>query len=101
MTRLLLLAVAAMLAAAPPAGAASGLRFSAAVNVRVGAMPWAVAAADFNGDGRFDLATADDDSGTLSVAVGKGTGAFRRASSYQTAPQPVDVAAADLDGDGD
>jgi hypothetical protein len=55
------------------------------------AKPAALAAADFNGDGLFDLATANPASGTLSVLMAADSGHF-------AAPYRVPVGAADSSG---
>jgi hypothetical protein len=59
--------------------------------------------ADFNGDGRPDLASAnpDNDPGHLSVFLGQASGGFRRAAFAPfTADTPVALAAADFNADG-
>lgn len=58
--------------------------------------------ADFNGDGKLDLAAVNSQAQTLSVYMGNGNGTFSLGPS-QTArlsPNPVSVAAADVNGDG-
>ena len=74
---------------------------AAPVGYEVGTMPQAVAVADFNGDGRLDLAVANEfgsASGSVSVLLGAGDGTFGPQHQY---PVPISsVAAADLDGDG-
>lgn len=71
----------------------------------VGGNPRSVTTADFNADGRPDLAVANHDSETVSVLlnttpIGATTPSFATQVSYQTGPQPHTVAAGDLDGDG-
>jgi hypothetical protein len=81
--------------------AAPRTRLSAPVEIHVGRSPWRVVAADFNGDGRPDVATADHGSGAVSVAFGRGNGSFRKhVARYRTASQTADLAAGDLNGDG-
>jgi hypothetical protein len=72
--------------------------------VQVAGQATAVAAADFDGDGRIDLAAsfAADSGGAIAVLRGKGNGTFGEAT---TLPLPdasagTAVLAADLDGDG-
>jgi dienelactone hydrolase len=62
--------------------------------------PSAVAVADFNGDGKLDLAVTNTGDNTVSVLLGKGDGTFATATSYGTGSQPFSVATGDFDGDG-
>ena len=55
-------------------------------------------AADFNGDGRLDLAGAG--SNTVSVMLNNGTGAFGPKTDFAIAAQTQAVAAGDFNGDG-
>lgn len=59
-------------------------------------------AADFNGDGRLDLAMAASDNAYNSVAIflGNGDGTFQTGVSYSTGVEPVNLAAADFNADG-
>ena len=63
-----------------------------------------VAVGDFNGDGRADLAVANDYSvnsiGSVSVLLGNGDGTFQPAVSYGTTGAPPSIAVADFNGDG-
>ncbi len=59
-----------------------------------------VAAADFNGDGKADLALAGQYSDSVRVALGNGDGTFQPAIDYPTNGSAVTVMAADLDRDG-
>ncbi len=54
---------------------------------------------DFNGDGRLDLATATDASGTVTILLGKGDGTFTPAGSFQLSGGIGPMAAADWNGD--
>ena len=47
----------------------------------VGLHPSAIVAADFNGDGRLDLAVANSGSGTVSILHGNGAGGFTLAQT--------------------
>ena len=65
--------------------------------------PVSVVAADFNGDGAQDLATANVSGGNVTILLNKGSGNFvEKASSPEPAGSfPSSLTAADLDGDGD
>ncbi len=79
------------------AAAASGL--ANAVSYAVGASPIGLAAADFNGDGKTDLVTANT-GGTISVLLGTGSGTFQAASSYAVGTNPSAVVTGDFNNDG-
>jgi hypothetical protein len=59
-----------------------------------------VIVADFNGDGKLDVAAANYDSGTVSVLLGKGDGTFRKARSFPAGGHPRWLALADFNRDG-
>jgi hypothetical protein len=67
-----------------------------------------LASADFNGDGRLDLAVANQNcitgppcgQGTVSVLLGNGDGTFQPAANYDTDLAPESVAIGDFNGDG-
>ena len=95
--------VPAFLAAAvwvASAAAATGPGFSAPVQPPVGEAPFRVVAADLDGDGRADLASADHGSSSASVVLGRGDGSFRPRVAYRTAARPEDIASADVNADG-
>src|SRR3954468_10209111 len=94
-----LLLAAAMLVG-PGTHAATRARFSAPVEMYVSSVPFRVAAADLNGDGIPDLATADNRARRASVLLGRGDGSFRPRASVRISGRPADIAAADLSGDG-
>lgn len=79
-------------------------RFNAASGspVAVGDGPVAMATADLNRDGKADLAVANNGSKDAAVLLGRGAGGFGPApgSPIQLGASPGDVAAADLNGDG-
>ncbi len=75
--------------------------FSAAVPYGAGVDPYGIAAADFNGDGKADLATANYSSNTVSILLGNGNGTFGAAANFAAGGGPVAlIAPGDLTGDG-
>lgn len=78
--------------------AAKGFQISASYPVGQG--PRWLAAGDFNGDGKIDLAVVNESSNTLSVLLGKGDGGFVPAGTYNLGFDPWFVAASDFNGDG-
>jgi hypothetical protein len=74
--------------------------FAAPVGYATGTSPDAVVTADFNRDGRLDLAVANFSSNTISVLVGNGNGSFQAAMNFATAANPRSLAVGDFNGDG-
>lgn len=80
-------------------------QFRAGTEVGVGAGPWSVAVADVNSDGHLDVLTADAGSSlapgnSVSVRLGDGRGGFSGSSAVPVGAGPLQVAAGDLNGDG-
>jgi hypothetical protein len=72
--------------------------FQSAVNYPAGSYPWSVVVADFNGDGKPDLAVAAP---TVRVLLGNGDGTFQTTNiSYVAGASPTAVAVGDFNGDG-
>ena len=67
-----------------------------------GAGPRSIAVGDFNGDGKLDLAIADDASPNVTVLLGNGGGGFTVApgSPLTVGGMPTSVAVGDFNGDG-
>jgi hypothetical protein len=66
-----------------------------------GLRPYGIVVGDFNGDGKPDLAIANNDSNTVSVLLGDGAGNFTPiASPLVTGPGPVFPAVGDFNNDG-
>jgi hypothetical protein len=59
-----------------------------------------IASADFDGDGRPDLAVADDESSTVIVFIGVARGVPAVSHTYNVGTHPLSVAAGDFNGDG-
>jgi hypothetical protein len=66
----------------------------------VGEYPRTVAMGDFNGDGKVDLATSNQNDDTYSILLGDGDGTFQPALSYSLGTRPFALAAADFNGNG-
>ena len=64
--------------------------------------PWAIVAADFNGDTYTDLAVANFTAGTVTILLGNGTGRFTPApgAALTSGKNPVAMLTADFNGDG-
>lgn len=79
---------------------AGASEFTTAVNYATGTSPISVAVADFNGDGKPDLAIANFMSGNVSILLGNGDGTFQTAVNYNAGSRPISVAIGDFNGDG-
>jgi hypothetical protein len=70
------------------------------LDVNVGSDPRGAATADFNNDGRPDLAVVNEGSNSVSVMLGQTAGAFGAASNYATGTGPYGIVAGDFNNDG-
>ncbi len=61
----------------------------------------AMYAADFNGDGKLDLAVANANDNTISILLGNGNGTFQAPAPYAVSGSPHSLVAGDFNGDGD
>ena len=66
----------------------------------VGVAPTGLVVADFDDDGILDVATADFDSSTVTVLLGRGDGSFTTAQTLETPGSASRVVTGDLNGDG-
>jgi hypothetical protein len=87
------------------AAGSNTLSFTAAQTFAVGTNPVALAAADFNGDGKPDLAVTNTGSNTVSVllnttAAGSDTASFAAQTTFAVGSHPAGVLAADFNADG-
>lgn len=77
--------------------------FSGPTNNNIGTKPIGVVAADFNGDGKLDIAIVNRDSGDVSVMLGNGDGTFQNAVNFvvgSTGGSVPRIVAADFNRDG-
>jgi hypothetical protein len=76
--------------------------FEAKRDFQAGPAPRSVAIGDLNGDGKPDLATANElgKAGTVSVLLNTGDGTFAPTHDYATGADAYTVAIGDLNGDG-
>ena len=70
--------------------------------IPTGGAPEAIAVADFNGDGKLDLAVANSGSNNVTILLGNGDGTFTQAagSPIQAGTQPFAIAVGDFTGSG-
>jgi FG-GAP-like repeat len=78
-------------------------------SVVLGVSPYAIVTADFNGDGKADLAVSEpcgndpacvNYNGSISILLGKGDGSFTAAASPAVNDYPGALAVGDFNGDG-
>src|SRR5688500_11092954 len=75
-------------------------RFAAPVITATPADPQGIAAADFNEDGKLDVAVTSFGGGTVSVLLGNGDGTFTLSSTFDASANASGVTAVDLNEDG-
>ncbi len=82
----------------------STVGFNSARSYPVGTNPVAGKAADFNGDGKLDIAVVNSGSNDISILLGNGDGTFQPAQNFALANSqtlvPTDIALGDFNGDG-
>jgi hypothetical protein len=74
--------------------------FEARSDASTGPSPRSVVTADFNGDGKLDLAVANASDNTVSILLGNGDGTLQSRKNYSTGSSPLAVAVGDFNGDG-
>jgi hypothetical protein len=65
-----------------------------------GSFPLGLATADFNGDGKADLAVANGSNSNLGLLLGNGNGTFQNQATFATGIGPQSVAVGDFNRDG-
>jgi uncharacterized repeat protein (TIGR01451 family) len=76
------------------------IEFQAPKSYPVGTSPSAVVVADFNGDGKADIAVANSGSNNVSILLGNGDGTFKVAMNFDAGNSPSSIAVGDFNGDG-
>ena len=64
-----------------------------------GTRPWGLGTADFDGDGNYDVAVANNTGNSVSILLGNANGTFKVAASYPTAAGPDVLTIGDFDND--
>jgi hypothetical protein len=94
-----------LLSAFATTGTTDQLTLSSAGSATIGGYIWGMAAADFNGDGRTDLALANTGTGTIDVvrnatSAGAAQATFKNAASLSHVSAPGKPVTCDLNNDG-
>ena len=92
------LVVAAVIIVAPMD--VHAISFFGARTFNAGTNPYDVITGDFNGDGKADLAVANDIDNNISVLINKGDGTFKATVNYVAGNRPSSVTKGDFNGDG-
>ncbi len=70
------------------------------VEIGFGSLPLDLTSADFNNDGKADLAVVNKVSNTVSVLMNDGTGNFQVPVNFATGALPISIISADFNSDG-
>jgi hypothetical protein len=74
--------------------------FLPSVCYQVGIAPRCLVSADFNNDGKLDIATSDWGGASASVILGNGDGTFNAPTTYSVGATPQRICTADFNSDG-
>lgn len=78
----------------------SGGTFNAGINYAIAGSPLGITSADFNGDGKLDVATCNSGATNIGVRLGNGDGTFAVVTNYAAQTAPYNIESGDLNGDG-
>lgn len=78
----------------------SAISFAAAAVQASGALPDHIVTADFNKDGKLDLASTSRTAGAVQIHIGVGNGTFVAPVDYTVGTTPIGLIAVDLNKDG-
>ena len=81
-------------------GVLGATEFASPKSYAVGTNPHGIAIADFNGDGKPDIAVINSGSNNVSILLGNGDGTFRPATNFDVGNNMSDIFAGDFNGDG-
>jgi hypothetical protein len=76
------------------------MSFTPAVSYPADTNPQEIVSADFNNDGRLDLATCNSGGNNVSVLLGNGNGTFQAPKTSAAGDNPISVAVGDFNEDG-
>src|SRR6185436_15156876 len=93
-------ALLGVLAAVCLAPGALGQSFAPAHTYPAGTTPYGVVLADFNGDGKLDMACVNSGSDNVSIRLGNGDGTFGARVNIAVGDAPLGVAVGDFNRDG-
>jgi hypothetical protein len=74
--------------------------FGGVTSYTVGDFPYSIVAGDVNGDGKIDLATANNNSADMSILIGNGDGTFAATVDHDAGGLPTSLAGGDFNADG-
>jgi len=74
--------------------------FAKPVTYAVGTNPQGIVIADFNSDGKLDIAVANSGSNNVSILLGNGDGTFRPAENFDAGNSPSAILLGDFNEDG-
>ncbi|MDQ2970133.1 MAG: VCBS repeat-containing protein, partial [Acidobacteriota bacterium] len=100
MKRPLLLLALLSLSLAAGATRSAPFRPPRVVDLGEGHTPIALAAGDFDRDGKLDLVVGSEGADDVILFSGDGRGGFRRRGAFPAGPQPTEIAVADFNRDG-